>query len=261
MPRAQSRMLHCVAMSWLGLLYGCGGGEADPSTEQSSLVAVCAASAESLPDGSWQCGSPQRIECDSAVGSAGPPQIYVVRGTGCNGQPLLVNPGPFPLGEHEVIVSETVAGVDGMPATSREVCRSALSVVDTTPPRATPSLTELWPPNHELHSLTAEQCAGTVDACDVHPSVRFSSASSDEPVDTQGDGSTEPDIVFDGPERVSLRAERQGGSNGRLYTLGWSAVDASGNRTEGVCRVVVPHDSSGEPVVADAPAYSIMAPP
>jgi hypothetical protein len=49
---------------------------------------------------------------------------------------------------------------------------------------------------------------------------------------------------------VQLRAERQGGGNGRTYKLGWTAVDESGNPTEGVhvCVVTVPHDQSGKDV-------------
>jgi hypothetical protein len=263
MARITVRGVQYAALSLIGLLYGCGGGGggAEPSaeTEASALVAVCAAT-PSLPAGAWQCGFSLEVECDSPRGSAGPDRIYVVRDTACDDQSLLVTTGPFGVGAHEVVVSERVPGVGGDPATSLEVCRSSLTVVDTTPPQATPLNAELWPPNHKLHSFTAQQCAAVVDRCDPQLSVRFTSASSDEPVDAKGDGSTEPDIVFDGAERVSLRSERQGGSNGRVYTLGWAAVDASGNESEGTCRVVVPHDGSGREAIADAPAYTVVAP-
>jgi len=78
------------------------------------------------------------------------------------------------------------------------------------PPSSNSLRTSLWPPNHELHTFTAEECAGANDVCDAAPDVRFSSASSDEPVNAKGDGSHTPDMVFDSASTVSLRAERQG---------------------------------------------------
>jgi hypothetical protein len=88
--------------------------------------------------------------------------------------------------------------------------------------------------------------------------VHFTSATSDELVDDVGDGSHEPDIVFAGPGLVSLRAERQGGGNGRVYTLGWQAVDASGNVARGACTVEVPHDQSGRAAIADPSVYATI---
>jgi hypothetical protein len=132
--------------------------------------------------------------------------------------------------------------------------------VDTTPPWANPTHTTLWPPNHKLHAISARACAGALDACDPNVMVRFTGATSDEPADAEGDGAFEPDIAFDGAESVSLRAERQGPSNGRVYTLGWLARDAAGNELEGACTVDVPHDQSGRAAVADAAVYSVAAP-
>jgi hypothetical protein len=90
--------------------------------------------------------------------------------------------------------------------------------------------------------------------------VHFTSATSDEPADATGDGAFEPDIIFDGAESVSLRAERQGPENGRVYTLSWLARDAAGNEVAGACAAQVPHDQSGRAAIADAPAYSVVAP-
>lgn len=263
MPKSTARSVYYAALSLFGLLSACGSGasELEPeSRDAAALVAVCSPTATALPEGAWQCGVARRVECDSSLGSGGPERIYVVGEASCDDASLRVALGPFPVGEHEVVVSATAPGANGDPATAHEVCRSTLTVVDTTPPQPNPLNAELWPPNHKLTSFTAQQCAGTTDACDPQLTVRFTSASSDEPVDDKGDGATEPDIVFDSAELVSLRSERQGGSNGRVYTLGWSAADASGNVSEGTCRVVVPHDGSGREAIADAPAYTITAP-
>jgi len=96
-----------------------------------------------------------------------------------------------------------------------------------------------------------------VDNCDEDVTVTFTSASSDEPVNDKGDGNTEPDIILE-PDHVQLRSERQGGSNGRTYRLGWKAVDASGNCEVGECVVRVPHDQSGKDVDdSDEVAYTV----
>ena len=87
------------------------------------------------------------------------------------------------------------------------------------------------------------------DRCDGEDlEVTFLYAISDEPVNDKGDGNTEPDIILE-CDRVQLRAERQGPSNGRVYRLGWTAVDEAGNAPEEIeeCIVVVPHDPDDHP--------------
>lgn len=243
--------------SFLLALSACGSDAESVGSERAALIAVCAESPASVPDGQWLCGEASTVECDAQSGTASPGTIYVLPPDGCGGRRLLVESGPFTVGEHEIVVSEQGAP-GGSPA--REICSSLLTVVDTTPPQAKPTHTTLWPPNHELHAVSAQACAGVRDACDPQLSVRFTAATSDEPVDAKGDGSSEPDIVFDGPESVSLRAERQGPSNGRVYVLSWLASDAAGNQVDGTCTVAVPHDQSGRAAIADAPAYSLPAP-
>ena len=220
------------------------------------LVAVCTDTVDGLPDGVWLCGTSRTIECGAPNGTASPREIYVVPRAGCANGSLVVDQGPFGLGEHELIVRSIAPGA----TLGDEVCRSRLTVVDTTPPRGHSQRTTLWPPNHQLHTITARECAGAVDACDPDLEVHFTSASSDEPVDANGDGHHGPDIAFSGAGEVSLRAERQGPSNGRVYTLSWVARDAAGNSSTGACTVAVPHDESGRTAIADAPSYSVPAP-
>jgi hypothetical protein len=249
-----------TACSLLGMITGCGEERETTRGERAPLVAVCTETADTLPDGAWLCGAPRTIECDAHPGTASPSAIYVVRPAGCNGAELMVEEGPFELGTRRIIVTEPIAPADAGEPDTREVCRSTLTVVDTVPPSLTPLDGELWPPSHDLHAITAEQCAGAMDICDPTPDVRFTSAMSDEPVDATGDGSHEPDIVFSDASTVSLRAERMGGKNGRVYTLAVSARDDSGNLAEGVCHVDVPHDQSGRAAVTDPSAYVIEAP-
>jgi len=250
------RMPYLLLGALCALPIGCGD-EAEPAgSAAAALVAVCTETTDDVPDGAWLCGTDRVVECDARPGTATPAEIFVVVSDGC-GERLLVEPGPFPLGDHDVVVQKPAAAS----APAVEVCRSRLSVVDTTAPTAIPAHTELWPPNHKLHVLSAADCARVADACDPDLDVHFISASSDEPVDAEGDGSHAPDIVFRDSRVVSLRAERQGTSNGRVYTLGWQARDRAGNLAEGTCTVDVPHDQSKRPTIADFPAYSIQAPP
>jgi hypothetical protein len=250
----------CALCSLLALLSGCSSDAESVGTKRAALVAVCAESVQSVPDGVWLCGDARTVECDARPGTASPAAIYVLSNEGCGDRRLLVEEGPFALGQHEIVVTERVDAAGSTQPELREVCRSQLTVVDTTPPEAHPTHTMLWPPNHKLHTLSAQACAGVVDACDPQVTVRFTAATSDEPADATGDGAFEPDIAFAGPASVALRAERQGSSNGRVYTLGWLARDAAGNEIDGTCTVAVPHDQSGRAAVTDAPAYRLEAP-
>ena len=50
------------------------------------------------------------------------------------------------------------------------------------------------------------------------------------------------DWVITGPLSVSLRAERLGSGTGRVYTIGISCTDTSGNTSSGTTTVTVAHD-------------------
>jgi hypothetical protein len=246
----------CAWAPLIAALSGCGNADEDVGAQRAPLVAVCATSADSVPDDVWLCGEPRTVECDALPGTASPTSIYAVVPDGCDNRRLLVDEGPFAVGEHEIVVREQLDAA----VPPSELCRSRLNVVDTTPPRAHPLHATLWPPNHQLHTFSARACAGVVDACDPDVVVRFTTASSDEPVDATGDGASEPDIVFNAADAVALRAERQGPEDGRVYTLGFLARDAAGNEVAGNCTLEVPHDQSGAPAVAGPVAYSLAAP-
>ncbi len=256
------------ARAWYGLcatclmpwLVGCEKEAVALAESRASLAAVCASSIDALPEGAWLCGSERAVECDAQPGTAAPAEIFVVVEDGCEDRALVADPGPFALGRNEVVISEPFDAIGVGTPSQRELCRSTLNVVDTIPPRLRPWRGELWPPNHSFYTIAAATCAGATDDCDSALSVHFTSATSDEPEDAKGDGSHQPDILFEGPATVSLRAERQGSGNGRVYTLGFRAIDRSGNAAEGTCEVVVPHDRSGRQAVADAPVYRVAAP-
>ena len=234
--------------------FGCSGSDTAGETT-TKLEASCAESILELEDEDWLCTDDLTVECEDGV--ADPANVYLVPSgdlpESCEEIELFLNDeGPFELGSHEVVVTAIAEGADGEPV--EVTCASTLTVEDTEPPEANEEPMELWPPNHKFHTISGEDCVQ--DACDQDLAVTFHSASSDEPVNDKGDGNTEPDIILD-CDRVQLRSERQGGSNGRVYTLGWTAVDDSGNETEGECVVTVPHDQSGSEAVDDGPAYEM----
>jgi hypothetical protein len=78
----------------------------------------------------------------------------------------------------------------------------------------------------------------------------------DEPTNSAGDGNTCPDATETGTATVSVRAERAGGGDGRVYHLGFTASDGRGGTCQGEVTVCVPHDQGdGEACVDQGPIY------
>ena len=124
-------------------------------------------------------------------------------------------------------------------------CTFSVTVAD----RQAPTITNvsavppsLWPPNHKMvpvrvNYTSADNCG--VVACGL-------AVTSNEPVNSTGDGNTAPDWVIVDNRNVLLRAERKGNGTGRVYTIFITCRDAAGNATTVTTQVVVPHDMSGK---------------
>lgn len=147
-------------------------------------------------------------------------------------------------------------------------CESVVLLDDQRPPvievREEPLL--LWPPNHRYHEITPEMMITTAeDACGQPidlSAVTVVEVRSDEPEDAQGngDGRTTDDMVVECPNTVSLRAERAGSGNGRVYTIVYRIVSDTGEATDVEARVVVPHDASDDDAVEDNGAGYMVDP-
>jgi hypothetical protein len=149
---------------------------------------------------------------------------------------------PFPVGTQETICT-AVDAAGNTASGSFDV-----TVEDVEPPviNISPVPVTLWPPNHQYVTLTgADLVESVTDNCeDLSPEdLVITGAVSNEP-DNEigvGDGNTIDDIVAPGGGSVQLRAERQGTSSGRIYTVTLEVTDEGGNTAEGLVEVVVPH--------------------
>jgi hypothetical protein len=138
-----------------------------------------------------------------------------------------------------------------------------VTVVDTTPPvitlnGQTPSM---WPPNHKYQTFQVTNfVTGVTDSCNTSLSVSsvvIEKVTSDETENGNGDGNTTNDIVIASDcKSVQLRSERDGGGNGRVYTITFRVRDASGNTTRATAKVVVQHNP-GETAVDSGVHYTV----
>ena len=123
-------------------------------------------------------------------------------------------------------------------------------------------VTSLWPPNHELRTITA---SGATDP-DIGGTVTLviDGITQDEPVNEGGDGNTEPDASLTSPlsAEAAVRAERAGTGDGRVYQVHFTATDQFGATCEGTATVGVPHDQrpGGEPIDSAPPSYNSLLP-
>lgn len=151
---------------------------------------------------------------------------------------------------------------DGSNSTS--VIRT-VNVVDTTPPviilnGQSPSM---WPANHKYHTFNVTDFVTSVtDSCGASlgvSNVVISKVTSDELENSGGDGNTLNDIVIAANcKSVQLRAEREGGANGRVYTITFKVTDMSGNSTTATAKVTVPKSQGSGPAIDDGPHYTVL---
>jgi hypothetical protein len=112
--------------------------------------------------------------------------------------------------------------------------------LDTTPPTLSVSVTPnvLWPPNNKPVPIAVAITAK--DDYDPQPEIKLESITANETLEA----SDIVDATLGTDDRVfSLVAKREGGNKaGRIYTITYSATDASGNKATASTIVTVPHD-------------------
>ena len=110
---------------------------------------------------------------------------------------------------------------------------------------AYPSTDCLWPPNHKFVDITI---LGVTDPDDDSVTITITNITSDEPtasIKGAGGDKHAPDASGVGTDTASLRAERSGTGNGRVYEITFVASDGIAE-TEGSVTVCVPHDYRGK---------------
>ncbi len=110
---------------------------------------------------------------------------------------------------------------------------------------AVPSTYSIWPPNHKMVDV---DILGITDPDGDTTTVTVAGITQDEPVNGTGDGSTSPDGAGVGSQTPSVRAERSGGGNGRVYEIAFTASDGNGGECSGSVNVSVPHSKNGAAV-------------
>ncbi|MCR4303758.1 MAG: DUF5011 domain-containing protein [Gallionella sp.] len=111
---------------------------------------------------------------------------------------------------------------------------------DTTPPTLSFTLSPatLWPPNDKLAPVTATITVN--DDYDPEPEIKLESITASE---TLADGDIQDAQPGTDDRSYSLVAKRAGTNlAGRIYTVTYSATDASGNKATASATVTVPHD-------------------
>ncbi len=139
-----------------------------------------------------------------------------------------------------------------------------VNVVDTVAPVIvlngnTPSM---WPPNHKYQTFSVSDFVASVtDGCDTGLGVGdvvITQVTSDELENSGGDGNTLNDIVIAGDcKSVQLRAERDGGGDGRVYAITFSVKDGSGNVGTATAYVLVEKSQGSGPPVNSGPHYTV----
>jgi hypothetical protein len=161
-----------------------------------------------------------------------------VTGTRSDSQPLNA---PYPVGTTTITWKAKDAANNITTGTQTITVKDAQAPVIV----LTSGTLSLSPPNHSYHTFTmanlvasvSDLCDGSVDINDVV----ISKVTSDEIENGNGDGNTNNDIVI-APDckSVQLRSEREGGGDGRVYTITLKVKDSSGNVTTATRKVVVP---------------------
>ena len=179
--------------------------------------------------------------------------------------PAVAGNGPTTYGLGSTTHTFTATDASGNHAS----CDRVVTVRDVTPPVVTPRTgLSLWPANHQYRAVSAGECVAVTDACNgqtaspvTSDDVKIYKVTSDEVEDAadpkgggdNGDGNTLADMVIVDNGHVNLRAERQGTSNGRIYTIFVKVKDAAGNETLSSCNVQVPHDQGQGAIAVQGP--------
>ena len=169
-------------------------------------------------------------------------QAYVTGFTLSGDFPTLHASQPASGGYNDAFVTKFSSSETNQPP----VCRAA---------QASPSV--LWAPNHQLVPIAI---MGVTDPDGDAVTITANGVTQDEPVNGRGDGNTSPDAVIQ-TRAASVRAERAGHGNGRVYQISFTADDGHGGTCTGAVTVGVPHSQKkGLTAIDDGQGYISTSP-
>lgn len=193
----------------------------------------------------------------------GQPHAAVASAVGVTGEDL----GPVSLTYNGAAAAPvnggTYAVIAALPASANHVAASATATIvivggpvptNTAPVCSTvaASTRSVWPANGKWIDVTL---GGAVDAEGGPLQYRIAGIFQDEATDSTGDRNTAIDGRGIGTSTASVRAERQGNGNGRMYHITFVVTDQGGLSCTGTVTVGVPHNQKA-PVVDDGPLFN-----
>jgi hypothetical protein len=151
-----------------------------------------------------------------------------------------------PMGAHTFTLTVTYAG--GVPSTAV----THVTVRDTTPPTLQVSLSPNVIRSREQKLVRVNATVKVSDVCDPNPTVKLLSITSNDPAERGRHRVSDVQAVGGGPLHFGtdvrsflLRAEHSERGKDIVYTITYSATDASGNTTTATAQVRVGRYSSG----------------
>jgi uncharacterized repeat protein (TIGR01451 family) len=200
--------------------------------------------------------NPQYVECHTSY-----PELGAVAHDSCAGDFAATPSGsvnPNVVNTYTITYNATDPSGNAATAVQRTVI-----VRDTTAPTITLNgqTPSMWPPNHKYQTFGVTNfVTGVSDTCDgpiAIGNVVIKKVTSDELENSAGDGNTLNDIVIAADcKSVQLRSERDGGGDGRVYTIYFSVSDSHGNVGTATAKVVVQHNP-GETAVDSGVHYTV----
>jgi uncharacterized repeat protein (TIGR01451 family) len=191
--------------------------------------------------------NPQYVECHTSY-----PELGATANDNCDGSFAATPSGSV---NANVVGTYTITynASDASGNAATPVTRTVI-VQDTIAPTITLNsyAPSMWPPNHNYTTFQLTQfVTGASDSCDTGlglSDVVIEKVTSDETENGNGDGNTMNDIAIAADcKSVQLRSERQGGGNGRVYTITFKVSDGF-NTTRVTAKVVVPKNTGQTPV-------------
>jgi WD40-like Beta Propeller Repeat len=141
-------------------------------------------------------------------------------------------------------VSDASTGAQGLPDWQPIVNRPP----ECSHVTATPGT--LWPPNHKLVPVGL---SGATDPDGDHVTLTITGVTQDEPT-----GNSPNAVLGPASNEVSLRAERDGAGDGRVYRIAFKATDGRGGECSGTATVGVPHNRGSVAVDSAPPSYDSL---